>query len=78
MIKVRTTNGQVVLGLSEENIKRLKQGKPISFNLSALAMPPCPVMIFYGKTEDAMLEELRKAGMCMDPTMLEPGGKLNG
>lgn len=49
----------IVLGLSHENLRRLKDRKPILFDLSELGIQPSvPVMIFTGKDEDAMRAEL--------------------
>ena len=48
------------LGLSEENIKRLKKGKPISIDLGTLdrLYDGQQLMIFYGKTEQDMARAL--------------------
>lgn len=62
MIKARYTQPDgspgLVFGLSHENIKRLKAGEPISFELSALGLPG-KVLIFAGKDEEAMKEILK-------------------
>jgi hypothetical protein len=59
MIKFSGTNRKtgdpiVGLGLSYENLRRLKAGQPIRFNLSEMNLPPAEVLIFAGKTEEGM------------------------
>ena len=44
-------------GLSEENIKRLKQGQPIKVDLAEMGGTGS-VLIFYGKTEQDMARDL--------------------
>jgi hypothetical protein len=59
-----TGDGQplLLLGLSEENMARLVAGEPILIRaeeLVALGVPAMQVVICYGKTEAAILKELR-------------------
>lgn len=50
--------GDVLLfGLSELNLQRLREGKPIAVDLAELGMQG-RLVIFYGKTEAAMRAEL--------------------
>lgn len=62
MIKAKLSvkgNPIIVLGLSHENLRRLKDRKPIQFDLADLGIQPSvPVMIFSGKDERAMQAEL--------------------
>lgn len=63
MLKARINN-TVVIGLSEENIRRLKQGKPIVFSGSEYQMPGLDnlnFLIMYGVTEGAIKAELDAA-----------------
>jgi hypothetical protein len=65
MLKLRGRNRKtgdplVGIGLSHENLRRLKDGQPIRFNLSELAMPATDVLIFAGKTEDGMKAQLEE------------------
>lgn len=53
MIKTRKDN-LVVLGLSDENMKRLADGQPIKINLKDLNLPDIEVVIFNGRTEETM------------------------
>jgi hypothetical protein len=59
MVKARKDNN-VILGLSEENVKRLKDGKPIRFNMKELGFDDIWIYIFTGKTEESMALILKK------------------
>ena len=50
----------VGFGLSEGNLKKLREGKPILVDLSEM-IPGCKmeVLIFYGATEQAMYQEIK-------------------
>lgn len=67
MIKfVKTAeNGAKVIGfgLSEGNIKKLKLGQPILVHLDDLGIEGIDVVIHYGETEDAILQDFRKGGL---------------
>jgi hypothetical protein len=54
----------LVLGLSELNLARLKEGHPIVAELSVIGMDN-RVLIFYGKTELDMAAELEKHGLLL-------------
>jgi hypothetical protein len=43
-----------VLGLSDENMKRLKDDQPIKFNLSELGLGKGEILIFNGRDETTM------------------------
>lgn len=60
MIKARLDNGMVILGLSEINIQKLKEGFPIKFDGRPLGFPG-DVGIVYGETEIAILHDLQKS-----------------
>lgn len=60
MIKMRKGN-TLILGLSEENIKRLKSDQPIKFNLNVLIPGQnYEVFIIAGKTEESMYLSLKQ------------------
>lgn len=63
MVKAKGTreNGgaYVVFGLSHENLDRLRDGEPITFNLSELGMGDCEVLIMSGSTEQAIANALK-------------------
>lgn len=50
----------LILGLSDENVRRLKKGNPIGFNLSEVGLSPTKVFIIQGETEQSMKEELER------------------
>lgn len=57
MIKAVAGNA-VILGLSDENMKRLSEGKPIKFNLKDLNLPiDLDIVIFNGRTEEEMYKD---------------------
>jgi hypothetical protein len=56
MLKARA-NDYIFLGLSEVNVQRLREGKPIRAELADLGVSGT-VIIFYGETEDKMREDL--------------------
>lgn len=62
LIKFRAIgdNGKVALGfgISEENVKRLKEGKPIYVDLAELGINGS-LMIFYGKTEADLVATIK-------------------
>lgn len=59
MIKAVNKNS-IILGLSDENMKRLKEGQPILFNLKELGLQDMNVVIFNGRNEDEMKQELKE------------------
>lgn len=66
MIKAKATlkDGRplIVLGLSKMNLKKLKEGYPIKFNLNEIDLEG-EVLIFCGKTEQHILRDFEKAGI---------------
>lgn len=58
MVKAKKGN-TVILGLSDLNIKYLKEGKPIRFSLKELGMDDTIVYIFNGKDEETMAEMMK-------------------
>ena len=70
MIKAsgRTGLGQplLFLGLSGENVTRLVAGEPIYIraqDLGLLGLPAVEIAIAYGRTEQAIADELKKHGI---------------
>jgi len=63
MITARKGN-LIILGLSDENMKRLKDDQPIKFKLSELKLPDnydnYEVMIYNGRTEETMAATLNQ------------------
>ena len=58
MVKAKLNNGDLVFGLSDENINRLKSGEPILINLIDLEIEERKILIVYGKTEEKIFEEM--------------------
>jgi hypothetical protein len=59
MIKM-TAGKLLLLGLSEQNLMRLREGKPISFKLSELGVDSeVEICIMWGPTELDILRELK-------------------
>jgi hypothetical protein len=58
----RTGDGRplLILGLSGENVTRLTAGEPIRFDTASVGLPPCVVLIVYGRTEDAIAADLKR------------------
>lgn len=49
----------VLIGLSEGNLMRLREKKPIIINGEEFGWPEQDIIICWGETEDALAEELR-------------------
>jgi hypothetical protein len=69
MIKFKAGIGSgrelVGFGLTEKNVEQMKLGRPIHVMGVEMGIP-YDVMIFYGETERAMYEDIKKAGL-IDP-----------
>lgn len=76
MIRARLSDGTFLLGIDAENVRRLKDGKPIYVNLRQLGGSD-QVLIMYGDDQQAILQELEKAnGGALPPAQpLPPGGE---
>jgi len=58
----------LLLGLSGENMTRLAAAEPILITgaeLEVLGLPPVTIVICYGKTEAAIMEELHRCGVAV-------------
>ncbi len=60
MIKAKRGNS-LIIGLSDENIKRLKKDQPIKFNMADVGFSPIEVFIFTAKDEQTMYEMMKDA-----------------
>lgn len=60
MLRARASNGMFILGIDAENVKRLKEGKPILVSLASLGGTD-DVMICYGETLADIARELEQA-----------------
>lgn len=54
----RGTRKLIGFGLSEGNLKRMKQGRPIHVHGEEIGLLRTEIMIFYGKTEQSMQQDL--------------------
>lgn len=59
MLIARASNGLMILGIDAENVKRLKEGKPILKALSQFGGKD-DVLIIYGDTLDDVQRELER------------------
>lgn len=55
MVKARLGD-LVMIGLSQENVNRLRQGMPILFNGGDVNLPDIQIAIVYGRTEEELAE----------------------
>lgn len=66
MIKATGANAAgrkfLLLGLSGENVTRLAAGEPILFDMADIGEPGRDCIIVYGKTEQAIVQQLRDQG----------------
>jgi hypothetical protein len=53
----------LILGLSGENVTRLMAHEPISMELATLGLPAMKLIIMGGRTEAAIVAELRDKGV---------------
>lgn len=65
MLRARAGD-KLVFGLSAKNIELLMEGKPISIDLRELGYDAGAVLIFYGRTEADMQQQLEDAGIKLD------------
>jgi hypothetical protein len=60
----------VGIGLSDENLRRLKEGAPIHINLLEVNLPyNVTILLFAGPTEETMVERLRSVGAITPKTI---------
>jgi hypothetical protein len=62
VLKLRTDN-LLVLGLSDENLTRLRAGEPILFPGEDVGLPGLRIAIMWGETERAMEQDLLAIGI---------------
>jgi hypothetical protein len=74
MIKARATSADgtpiFIVGLSDGNLGRLREGKPILFEMSQIGGGPGRMLIYWGATEEAMKADLEKY-LTIDPERRE-------
>lgn len=52
----------MLIGLSGENVTRLVAGESIAFDMAEMGLPPCHVLITYGRTDQDIMVELMGGG----------------
>ena len=68
----------MLFGLSEGNIKLLKEGKPILVDLAEIGLPHMgKVFIVYGETEEAITKQFKEAGLLSLDDMVDKSRKGN-
>lgn len=74
MIKFKSEGKQplIGLGLSEGNLKKLREGKPIFIMREELGID-FNLLIFWGKTEEEIQRKLKDIGMINDKTNIKIG-----
>ena len=60
MIRARTSDGTFILGVTAENVRRLRDGQPIAVDLAQLGGTD-KVLIVYGETAEKIMADLREA-----------------
>ena len=66
MLIARASNGTMILGIDAENVRRLKEGKPILKALSQFGGKD-DVLILYGETLEDVQLQLEKAWGSLPP-----------
>lgn len=62
----------IILGLSAENVRRLKAGQPVHVDGRQIEMPDVDVILFAGDTEASMTADLVRMGV--DPNVVREHG----
>lgn len=75
MVKFTAVDGKgktiVFLGLSQANLDALPHDLPIVVELAGLGLPPMDIVIFAGKDEGSMMEDLIRVGAIREETKLD-------
>lgn len=70
-------NPLIIMGLSEENVRRLKQNKPIHASIRSFGVNlPGEILVMYGPTEQAIAAELERNGIVGQETVAAVDPKL--
>lgn len=51
----------IFFGLTRNNVNRLMQGEPILVDLAEIGLPSRKVVIHFGETEEAIVDEMRRS-----------------
>jgi len=69
MIKAKLSNNDLLFGLTEENIKRMKNNQPIKINLEDMGLKGS-IIIMYGTTGQSIRSQLQVMGAITDKTKI--------
>jgi len=77
MIKFKAGRGSgnremLGLGLSEANLGKLREGKPIHIMAEDVGID-VDLLIFWGQTEESMTADLKKLGLITEETKIKQG-----
>jgi hypothetical protein len=57
----------VILGITEENVRRLRDGKPIHVHGDEVGAPDVTIFIMYGKDNKDVARQLEETGFRLPP-----------
>jgi hypothetical protein len=60
MIRVTLSDGRFLFGIDAENVRRLKEGKPLNLDLTTMGGTD-KVLVMYGETMTDIVRELEEA-----------------
>jgi len=65
MLKAKSNDGHVLIGLSYKNLELLRAGRPIVIDTAEMYLDRIPpqIFIFAASTEEQMMRDLERAGM---------------
>lgn len=58
MIKAKLNNGNLIFGITRENVDRLKSGQSILINLKDMGLEDRKIVIHYRETEEELFAEM--------------------
>jgi AAA domain-containing protein len=81
LIKASVTNPSnpiFIIGLTEDNVQRLKSGQPIATPIASFGIDmPGQIVIMYGRTEQSITDDLATSGWITDQTVMHGDPMLN-
>lgn len=60
MLKAKTNHGDLIFGITEDNVRLLKEGKPIKINLGEMGLEEKTIIIFYSETENGLRDYVKE------------------
>lgn len=71
MLKARTTGGTIILGLTDGNLRLLRDGRPIHILGRELGLEGCDIVVLWGEDGPAICKVLEGAGLEVPPGAAE-------